>query len=528
MKPDDGAERTSHTAGRFRLRKFSTWPLASRVVLVTIALSSIAILVVGTYLSDSFAESLHAQRRERSLEQSKQIRDGLVKNLEEYANAPMATRRSIVEQYVAAVSHGDPAVFKGVAVTRVDLSGDDATITNNDALRAWVGGGDDELPEVAPGAFVWNSVEYLVDGRSEPAMVLRTVVRIDGRDYEVLLLYSLQQEKDTIQDVNTIFVTSAILMLVLIGAISLSVSRIVRRQLRQAAEGAERISCGELNYRVPIMGSDELARVGTSFNDMAASLEQKVDDLVALSLVQKRFVSDVSHELRTPLTTIKLAATVLGAEKSSFSPTAVRTTELLEQQVDRFQDLLADLLEISRHDADGVQLDAREADIETVVDQVVDALGPIFDEHKAEVIVRHTSADTGGVFDEKRVARIVRNVMTNAIEHSLDGPIIVETGANESALAVVVQDFGVGLSSEEARHVFDRFWRANPARNRTLGGTGLGLAISREDAALHGGTIEVWGQAGRGAVFRLTIPREPGRVVTHSPLQLERSFDMPV
>lgn len=517
----------SRTAGRFRFRKFSTWPLATRVVLVTISLSLIAIMLVGTYLSDSFAESLHAQRRERSLEQSKQIRDGLVENLTPYAKAPYATRMEVVDRYVTAVSHGDPSVFKGVAVTRVDKGGEDATITNNDALRAWVGGGPDEVPTMKPGDFAWNSVEYLVDGRSEPAVILRTVANVGGRDYELLFLYSIQQEYDTIDDVKTTFVTAAALMLTLIGVISVSVSRIVRRQLERAAEGAERISRGELNYRVPITGSDELARMGTSFNDMAASLERQVAELVELSQVQKRFVSDVSHELRTPLTTIKLASTVLNSEKKQFPPTSQRTTELLSEQVDRFQALLGDLLEMSRHDAGGAQLEARKGSFADAIDSVMDTLRPVLIEHGADVRVRHSSKDTVGVFDERRISRIVRNLVTNAVEHRMDRPIMVETGANDTAVAVVVQDFGVGLSPEEAERVFDRFWRANSARNRTLGGTGLGLAISQEDAMLHGGKLEVWGQKGKGSVFRLTLPRTPGKPIGTSPLKLERSFTVP-
>ena len=105
-------------------------------------------------------------------------------------------------------------------------------------------------------------------------------------------------------------------------------------------------------------------------------------------------------------------------------------------------------------------------------------------------------------------------------------PVLIQTASDDAAVAVVVQDHGHGISPEDAEHVFDRFWRADPSRARTLGGTGLGLSISVEDARLHDGWLQAWGQEGQGAVFRLTLPRRPGAVLARSPLRLERSFDL--
>lgn len=516
---------SSHSAGRLTLWKFATWPLTARVVLATMFLSIIAIVVVGNYLTSSFASSLHEQRRERSLEQSQQIRDGLVENLNAYRNESSAVQRAVLDEYVAAVSHGDPAVFKGFAVTRIDGTVEAETFTNNDALREWSTGMPEGTDSTTVGDFTFATVAYVVDSRSEPAYLVRTTASAAGRTYQLLFLYSRQQEEDTVDNVNAIVTTAAVIMLALIFAISLSVSRLVRQQLRSAAEGAERISRGELSYRVPITGSDELSRLGTSFNHMAATLEQKIDDLVELSLLQKRFVSDVSHELRTPLTTIKLASSVLDSHKEELPTVPRRASELLAEKVNGFQDLLFDLLEMSRHDAGGARLQAREGDLAELVDAVLDSLAPIVEKDDARVLVRHHSSDMRGVFDPRRVARITRNLLTNALEHRMDRPVLVETASNDCALSVVVQDFGVGLDHTDASHVFDRFWRANPARNRTLGGTGLGLAISREDALLHGGDIEVSGALGKGAVFRLTLPRIPGQPVGRPPLKLERHRD---
>ena len=111
--------------------------------------------------------------------------------------------------------------------------------------------------------------------------------------------------------------------------------------------------------------------------------------------------------------------------------------------------------------------------------------------------------------DRRRVERILRNLLVNAVEHGEGRDVLVMSAADRDAVAVAVRDFGVGLAPGEEHLVFDRFWRADPARARTTGGTGLGLAIALEDARLHGGWLEAWGEPGQGSVFRLTLPGTP-------------------
>jgi two-component system sensor histidine kinase MtrB len=115
---------------------------------------------------------------------------------------------------------------------------------------------------------------------------------------------------------------------------------------------------------------------------------------------------------------------------------------------------------------------------------------------------------------------VLRNLVGNAIEHGAGQPVEITLAASSTAVALTVRDHGVGLSSTDAQHVFDRFWRADPARVRTVGGSGLGLSISLEDARLHGGWLQVWGRPGQGAQFRLTVPSVAGAELTGSPLPL--------
>ena len=122
--------------------------------------------------------------------------------------------------------------------------------------------------------------------------------------------------------------------------------------------------------------------------------------------------------------------------------------------------------------------------------------------------------------DPRRVERILRNLMGNAVEHGEGHEAVVRLAISDTAVAVTVRDHGVGLAPGEEKLVFNRFWRADPSRTRLTGGTGLGLSISLEDARLHGGWLEAWGEPGRGAQFRLTLPVRAGDRLTHSPLSL--------
>jgi two-component system sensor histidine kinase MtrB len=253
---------------------------------------------------------------------------------------------------------------------------------------------------------------------------------------------------------------------------------------------------------------------------MADSLQTQIRQLEALSRVQQRFVSDVSHELRTPLTTIRMAADLIHDGRSRFDPAVSRSAELLQTELDRFEELLADLLEISRFDAGAAALDAEATDLREAVDHAVEAARPIA-ERRGSVIRVDAGGDCVAEVDTRRVERILRNLVVNAVEHGEGRPVEVTVRGNDSAVAVVVRDHGVGLRPGEAALVFNRFWRADPARARTTGGTGLGLAISLEDARLHDGWLQAWGEPGRGSAFRLTLPRRSGEPIDEAPLPLQ-------
>jgi len=306
---------------------------------------------------------------------------------------------------------------------------------------------------------------------------------------------------------------------VLLTLIAALVSRQVVTPVRAARRAAESLASGNLDDRMQVRGSDDLARLATSMNNMASELQKQISQLEELSRVQQRFVSDVSHELRTPLTTVRMAAEVLHEAREDFDPVAARSAELLQNEVDRFEALLTDLLEISRFDAGAAVLAIDEVDLRDVVARVVEANARFAQSTGTQVTVHATKPCTAEV-DARRIERIVRNLLVNAIEHGEGRPVDILLDADDAAVAIAVRDHGVGFEANQAGQVFLRFWRGDPARARVIGGSGLGLAISMEDANLHGGWLTAWGRPGLGAQFRLTLPRKAGAILEQSPLPL--------
>ena len=339
--------------------------------------------------------------------------------------------------------------------------------------------------------------------------------------YRLYHLFPLDAERETLSLVRRTAVLAGLLLVLLVGLVAALVTRQVVSPVRLAARTAERLSAGRLEERMRVSGEDELARLGQSFNDMAEALQSQIRQLEDLGRVQRRFVSDVSHELRTPLTTVRMAADVLFAGRTRFPPDVARSAELLQDELDRFEALLSDLLEISRYDAGVAALDASPLDVVALVHRVVAAAQPLADRKGSVLDI--TGVPPGPVLveaDAVRLERVVRNLVVNAVEHGEGRPVEVSVGESPDAVAVLVRDHGVGLRPGQAGMVFTRFWRADPSRARTTGGTGLGLAISLEDVRLHGGYLQAAGAPGEGAAFRVTLPPRPGRPPGDSPLPL--------
>ena len=504
--------------------------LSVRVVALTLVLSTIAVVGIGAYISTTVRQNLFTARVNQAIA------------LSERANLSTQSRFATTEG-------ADPnqvettleAAYRAVTLSSVTPSGTYVAI-----LRTPGQSGTNTPSLVTPGFDVnvisasmrsqvgtfseearayWQSVSLDLDSGRHPGLVVGSPVDVpNSGQYELYLVFDLTDTQQTVDLVLQTIIIGGIALVVLIGAVAFTVTRLVVGPVRMAAETSERLAAGELDIRIPERGQDVIATLARSFNGMAESLQRQITQLAALSQVQQRFVSDVSHELRTPLTTIRLASGVLHDQRESFEPTTARTVELLHTQVQRFELLLGDLLEMSRYDAGAVEMYTEPTNLVRLVDDVVDSVMSLASSKGSEIRI----IAPGGYFeadvDARRIRRIVQNLLGNAIDHGEGRPISVYVDSDARAVALAVRDWGVGMTPASVERVFDRFWRADPSRQRTTGGSGLGLAISLEDAALHGGWLEVWSAPGQGSCFRLTLPRVRGAALVDSPLPLPPDF----
>jgi len=363
---------------------------------------------------------------------------------------------------------------------------------------------------------------HYISGINVPGLAIGQKVQIpNAGQYEMYIVFSLANQEMTLNLINTYLLIAGIILLLLITLITWVVVRQVLKPVREAARIATEFTAGDFSQRMKVHSQDEISTLGNAFNEMAESLEQQIARLENLSRVQQRFVSDVSHELRTPLTTLRMASEVIHASKDSFDPTVTRSAELLVAQLDRFERLLEDLLEVSRFDAEVAVLEAVDFDIVQLVNRCAEDLALVAKGRKTQIFIKSAESAVMIKADIRRVERILRNLLANAIDHAEELQIDVQIEASDHDVAVGVRDYGVGLDESALTRVFDRFWRADPSRARTRGGTGLGLSIALEDARLHNGELEAWGRPGRGAHFVVTLPRRTWETIDRRLISLQ-------
>lgn len=367
--------------------------------------------------------------------------------------------------------------------------------------------------EIQKDSNVHSSYQQITNtfGLTSEVLVVGNQIDVPGEGpYELYLIFNLENQHKTLNIVSNALVATGSALVLLVALVTLLVVRQVVRPVREAAKTAEALASGDLGKRMDVHGDDEIARLGNAFNEMANSLQLQINRLENLSSVQQRFVGDVTHELRTPLTTLRMAAGVIHGSKKTFEPALQRSVELMMVQLDRFERLLEDLLEISRFDAQVAVVEPVEFDICLLTTNAIDDLRLVASEVGVHIELDRPADSVYVKGDIRRVERILRNLLTNAIDHAEKKPIKVTIKHDEHAVAISVRDFGVGLDKESSLRVFDRFWRADPSRSRIRGGTGLGLSMALEDARLHNGELEVYGEPGKGANFVLTLPKHAG------------------
>lgn len=505
------------------------WQKARSSLSVRIALSlcasALALLIIFALItSEQLTDSVFDNRKDAILEDAG-VRFASAQSMFDQSTASSPDQVQELARRMVANVRGSAAGAGAVSVMVLRSPSSDTNfrineIINVDYLTTITDPLRDAVVESTSGQ--WQSVAlHDRDGSEQPGIIVGSQVNLPRAGlYEMYIIYSLKQEQNIITMVMRSLGWAVIPIAIVLPLAVFLILYHLMGPVRITSSAASRLAEGDLHARVPVTGVDEMARLGQAFNNMADSLQHRITEYDELSKLQQRFVSDVSHELRTPLTTIRMAEVMIWKDRDNLSPSTKRSAELLHEQVERFDSMLADLLEISRYDAQSALLDAESTDLRALAAKVVNDHSELAERLNAPIIIHNPENRCDAEIDSRRVERVVRNLVVNAIEHAERRPIDIDIAATDTDVALRVHDHGVGMSEETVSHVFDRFFRADPARTRTTGGTGLGLAIAREDINLHGGTIEAWGVPGMGSSFLITLPRKVGAAVASRPLEL--------
>ena len=500
--------------------------LLTRTVAITVTLSGLAVTVIGGYMSLTIASSLFEGRTNQILSETARAAttaQALFDNSVTPAGTIDVETANTAAQTAIRSAQSSPG-GSGFALLRTpgQITDQSMTSTSTAGLDLSVVSTELRSQVVTDTSQVhYQSVTINAGDERHPGIVTAVSLQVPSAgQYEMYLIYDLSDVQSTLTLIQQTLIAGSLALVVIIGVVTFFVVRLAIGPVRRAAQTAERLAEGYLEERLQESGEDVIALLARSFNKMADSMQRQIVRLANLSKVQQRFVSDVSHELRTPLTTIRLAGDVLFEQRESFSKENARTLELLITQIERFEIMLTDLLEMSRYDAGAVALEVDEVNLVPLVEDCLDQLQPLAAQRGSELRVEVRGGYGESEVDQRRIRRVILNFVGNAIDHGEGKPIVTFIDSNEEAVAIAVRDWGVGMTQEQVSRVFDRFWRADPSRQRTTGGTGLGLAIAAEDATVHGGHIDVWSQLGEGSCFRLTIPRTPLAAWYQSPLPL--------
>ena len=353
------------------------------------------------------------------------------------------------------------------------------------------------------------------------ALIVGTPTDTDIPNTQVYLALSMGSEESTMALMRGLLSAAGVVVVVLLVGIAWLATQQVITPIRSASRIAQRLAAGHFKERMAVDSDDEMGRLAASFNNMADKLSSQIAQLEEYGDLQRQFTSDVSHELRTPLTTVRMAADMIESESDSLPHGAQRASRLMSSELDRFEELLTDLLEISRHDAGVADLSTAAIDLRSCVESAYGQVEHLAHELDVDVQFNLPDERIAVEADSRRIERILRNLLANAIDYSEGNPVAVDVATTDTAVGVTVTDHGVGLKPGQEELVFNRFWRADSSRKRHSGGTGLGLAIAREDAALHGGTLDANGYEGFGSRFRLIIPRTPHTEIGEAPIALE-------
>jgi len=332
-------------------------------------------------------------------------------------------------------------------------------------------------------------------------------VRVQGQTMAVVFVSPVVGVRRITQELGPWLAIGSLLLLVGgIGVAALLVFRPAHAQLRALEDAARRFGEGDLRARAPATGGDEVAAVAHAFNRMADDLGARQTQLAEADRARRQLLADVSHELMTPLTAIRGYSETLGLPQfGPASPDGQRYVRVIQEEVERIERLVGDLLDLARYEASGMTLVTEEVPISELFDRVVARHEQAAREKGVTMDVRLADEELTVVADPRRLEQALQNLASNALRHTPRGGRITVSGeARDGAAWLRIADTGGGIPAEHLPHVFDRFYKADPARTDT--GSGLGLSIVKAIVERHGGRVGVRSTPGVETVFEIELP----------------------
>ncbi|MDO4749865.1 MAG: ATP-binding protein [Eubacteriales bacterium] len=323
----------------------------------------------------------------------------------------------------------------------------------------------------------------------------------------------IKDNRQTVQNLSSelfgIILEALAVGLVISAFLALLLAKTMVTPLQSLTHAAERVAAGDFSDKLETQSRDEIGVLTRTFNHMADKLEATLDDLKRSEQMRREFVANVSHELRTPITSIRSYAETLESSGNAIPPeTKTRFLRVIVNESDRMTKIVQDLLTLSRFDAGSYEFSFGSYSFEKSVRDVYNATIMEAQRRHHEFSLEYKSPIPAHVCgDRARIEQVLINMVSNAIKYTPDGGrISLTAGADGDMVWASVRDNGIGIPSEDAGRVFERFYRVDKARSRESGGTGLGLSIAQEIVSRHDGQIELKSRPGRGTVITVRLP----------------------
>ncbi|MFE9297978.1 sensor histidine kinase [Streptomyces niveus] len=489
---------TPKTAPRKRSRSRSLGGLRARLLFSFVLVAALSALGTGALTFQQARTGVLQQSQDTVVNQFRQSVDAAVLEL------PSAPGQEELDSLVARLAREHRTQQWNVLATYGDLRAASSGLASVDGLTSELRASVETRPV---------AVFQRVRTGNHSSLVVGLPVTYSGDGYTArtlsgLTLYLIvpQKSEQAYVDALVTAVERATLpALGLAALLALLLARGVLRPVRALSKATRRMADGHFDVRLSVEGTDELADLAQAFNDTAAALEESITELRRMEAGARRFAADISHELRTPLAAMTAVTDVLAEETPGLVGDTADAVHLITEETLRLARLVDDLMEISRFDAHAAELNLDDLDLAESLRRTLAIRGWPDD-------VRTALPD--GIrarVDPRRLDVVVANLVGNALRHGgqpVTLTLALRRAPDEPGVLIEVSDHGPGIPESALPHLFERFYKAGPARSRSES-SGLGLAITAENVHLHGGHIHAANRPGGGAVFTVELPLRP-------------------